>query len=116
MATAPYILIIVTVILLIYSRFQIASLDQVIRHNNSTIETLWSKNQELTNELNAHKSTSTVDCRSEEGITTGCIDSIIAIARIAAKRDLTPEPVQEALKDLRHDEDLQSLLIVKANV
>lgn len=29
------------------------------------------------------------DCRSEEGITVGLCDSLIAIARVLAKRDLT---------------------------
>lgn len=45
------------------------------------------------------------DCRSEEGITEGLIDSIIFICRILAKRDLGHSQVQNALKDLKNDKD-----------
>lgn len=48
-----------------------------------------------------------VDCRSEEGITAGLIDSLISISRVLAKRDLSGKSlaVREALKDLYNDED-----------
>lgn len=50
------------------------------------------------------------DCRSEEGITVGLIDSLIAVARIAAKRPLDSPAIQEALQDLASDEDIKFLL------
>jgi hypothetical protein len=53
---------------------------------------------------------SQTDCRSEEGITYGLIDAIISIARIARHRDLSPFVIQEALADLRDDEDVAFLL------
>jgi hypothetical protein len=52
----------------------------------------------------------TTDCRSETGITVGLTDSIIAICRVLAPRDLSAPEVQEALKDLRQDEDLAKIL------
>lgn len=52
----------------------------------------------------------TVDCRSEEGITVGLVDAMISIARVLARRDYGPESVQEALKDLREDEDVAHVL------
>ncbi len=53
----------------------------------------------------------TTDCRSEEGVTVGLIDAIIAIVRVLAKRDLSGDTaVSEALKDLRSDQDLKSIL------
>jgi len=53
---------------------------------------------------------SSTDCRSEEGITTGLVDSLITICRILAKRDLSPLPVQEALVDYFHEEDVDAIL------
>lgn len=50
------------------------------------------------------------DCRSEVGVTVGLVDAIIVQARVLAERDLTDPAVQEALKDLREDEDLAQLL------
>lgn len=46
------------------------------------------------------------DCRSEDGITVGLIDGIIAAARVLSKRDLSSPAVVEALKDIRADEDV----------
>jgi hypothetical protein len=46
------------------------------------------------------------DCRSEEGVTVGLIDGMIAIARVLAKRKLDSEPIKQALIDLRLDEDM----------
>ncbi len=58
--------------------------------------------------------TTYTDCREEDGITVGLIDSLISIARVLAKRDLSPEAVTEALADLRADEDIATLLNIKS--
>jgi hypothetical protein len=50
------------------------------------------------------------DCRSETGITVGLIDAVITIVHLLAERDLSSPEVQEALKDLRQDEDLRKVL------
>lgn len=50
------------------------------------------------------------DCRSAEGVTVGLIDGLITIARVLTLRDLSPAAVQEALIDLRSDEDLARVL------
>lgn len=50
------------------------------------------------------------DCRDEVGITVSLIDAIIAQCRILKSRDLTPVEVQEAIKDLKNDEDLRHIL------
>ncbi len=50
------------------------------------------------------------DCRTEIGITVGLIDAIISIVRVLAIRDLSPYDIQQALLDLRSDEDLQRVL------
>ena len=50
------------------------------------------------------------DCRSEDGITVGLIDSIITLARVLSTRDKNTETVYESLKDLRQDEDVAELL------
>lgn len=54
-------------------------------------------------------STST-DCRTDEGITVGLVDTIITAARVLRQRDLTGPAVMEALNDLRADEDVAWLL------
>jgi len=46
------------------------------------------------------------DCRSEDGITVGLIDSIITSCRVLSSRDLTCEAAVEALRDLRSDSDV----------
>lgn len=51
-----------------------------------------------------------LDCRSETGITVGLIDAIISILRVLSVRDFYPKEVQEALMDLKNDEDLALLL------
>lgn len=53
-----------------------------------------------------------IDCRSEEGITVGLIDSLISISRVLSKRDLSGNSVavREALKDLLQDSDLKLIL------
>lgn len=51
-----------------------------------------------------------ISCRSEEGITIGLIDAVISICRILANRDFSSVQVQEALKDLVEDEDLEKVL------
>lgn len=53
---------------------------------------------------------SSTDCRSEEGITVGLIDGMIAIARVIKERDLESPAIQEALKDLQNDEDIEYIL------
>ena len=50
------------------------------------------------------------DCRSEEGVTVGIIDSFITLARLMKGRDLSSAAVQEALADLRADEDVAKIL------
>lgn len=53
-----------------------------------------------------------IDCRSEEGITIGLIDSIISICRILARRDLEQtDNIKEALIDLAHDEDVHKVTV-----
>ena len=53
-----------------------------------------------------------VDCRSQEGVTVGLIDGIIAVARFLRGRDLSHPAVREALADLAEDEDVAGLLRV----
>lgn len=48
-------------------------------------------------------------CRSEEGITVGAVDGVIAFVRLLARRDLSPKHVQDALADLFQDPDLQTV-------
>lgn len=49
------------------------------------------------------------DCRSDEGVTVGLIDTIINSARLLKGRAVTPA-VMSAVEDLLQDEDLRSLL------
>lgn len=51
------------------------------------------------------------DCRSEEGITVGLIDSLISISRVLSKRDFSSRAVQESLCDLFGDEDFNTILM-----
>lgn len=53
------------------------------------------------------------DCRSEAGVTIGLVDGIIATCRVLVARDLSAPEMREALKDLRADEDLRTLLTVE---
>lgn len=53
----------------------------------------------------------TTDCRSYDGITVGLIDTIINSARLLKGRDMMPPAVQEAMRDLRHDEDVERLVV-----
>lgn len=50
------------------------------------------------------------NCREPQGITVGLIDGIIAMARVLRHHNVNVEEVQEALKDLRADEDVAWLL------
>lgn len=50
------------------------------------------------------------DCRTEEGITVGLIDSLITIGRILVNRECFHESVQQALKDFRADDDMKRLM------
>lgn len=52
------------------------------------------------------------DCRSEDEITLGLVDALIAVSRVLAPRligDL-PEEVREALRDLRGDGDIKAVV------
>jgi hypothetical protein len=52
------------------------------------------------------------DCRSEEGVTVGLIDSMIAIARVLAPRlnmGAYSHPVAEALRDFWDDRDVRDV-------
>ena len=49
------------------------------------------------------------DCRTEEGITIGLIDSLIFICRELARKDLSSEMVQSTLRDFRNDADVKKL-------
>lgn len=53
---------------------------------------------------------STTNCRDETGITVGLIDSLISIARVIVRRDLTAPEVIEALRDFGSDEDIAALI------
>jgi len=46
-----------------------------------------------------------VDCKSEEGITIGLIDSLIYICKVLSKRDMTHPQIKEALEDIQNDKD-----------
>lgn len=46
------------------------------------------------------------DCRTQDGITVGLIDTIINSFRLLRTRDITTNAVKEALIDLREDEDM----------
>lgn len=52
----------------------------------------------------------TTDCRSEEGVTVGLIDSLISICRVLATHDLDSYNASEALLDLIEDEDFNKIL------
>lgn len=49
------------------------------------------------------------DCRSDEGVTVGLLDSVITLCRVLRGRDIASDAVQEALKDLAQDEDFLDL-------
>lgn len=53
---------------------------------------------------------SSTDCRTPVGVTVGLIDGIIAMARVLKTMDQSSPEVQEALMDLRADEDILDLL------
>ena len=58
------------------------------------------------------------DCRSQEGVTVGLIDSIITISRVLQQRlkhHKTPA-IKDALNDLIHDEDFNKVLDFARNV
>lgn len=50
------------------------------------------------------------DCKTEIGITVGLIDGIISITRILVDRDWDAPEIQEAIKDLREDDDMKRLM------
>ncbi len=49
------------------------------------------------------------ECRSVDGVTVGLVDAISAILPVLVDRDLTPESVQDALKDLLDNPMLRAL-------
>lgn len=50
------------------------------------------------------------DCRTEDGVTVGLIDSVITMLQLLKDRDLTSEAAQAALKDLASQEGFASVL------
>ena len=50
------------------------------------------------------------ECRSEEGITVGLVDALIAIIRVLAPRDMSSQNVQDALADLLEDSDFKTVV------
>lgn len=50
------------------------------------------------------------DCGSEPGVTTGLIDTIMTVSHVIRSRDLDPQEVQEALKDLFSNSDVAWLM------
>lgn len=50
------------------------------------------------------------DCRTQDDITIGLIDGMIATYRILRDRDFSSHDVKEALKDLASDGDLEFIL------
>lgn len=55
------------------------------------------------------------DCRTDEGVTVGLIDALIAICRVLRKRSLSDGAIQEALRDLACDEDFLWFCKVEAS-
>jgi hypothetical protein len=53
------------------------------------------------------------ECRSAVGITVGLVDAMLTIIHTLSKRDLSPQIVKEALRDLRLDKELTLLLSEK---
>lgn len=51
-----------------------------------------------------------IECTSEEGITIGLIDSMLASANVLVSRDLGHPMVIEALEDLRSSRNIQVLI------
>lgn len=50
------------------------------------------------------------ECKSEEGVTVGLIDSILTCAHVLASRDLSGKAIKDALQDLHEDKDLAALI------
>lgn len=50
------------------------------------------------------------DCRSDEGVTVGLLDSVITLARVLRRRPIASEAEWAALTDLRADEDVSWLV------
>lgn len=51
-----------------------------------------------------------IDCRSNEGVLLGLIDGVIATARVIRTMDQSHPEVQEALADIRTDDDVAALV------
>lgn len=61
----------------------------------------------------------TTNCKSEEGITVGLIDSLMTISSIVNQRlkmlTLTPA-IEESLKDLGSDKDLEGVILLASKI
>jgi hypothetical protein len=68
--------------------------------------------QELFIDRVKQKLTKTIDCRSDEGVTIGLIDTLITVSRVLSDRDFSSIAVKEALKDLAEDKDLSAIMDV----
>ena len=66
--------------------------------------------EETAQEMGELQSMTVIDCRTPVGVTIGLIDGMIAMARVLRTSDLSSTEVQEALKDLRADEDMRFLM------
>lgn len=58
----------------------------------------------------------TTDCRSETGTRVGILDAIVTLCRCLPHGGLTDPAVEEALRDIAHDEDFARLLYIVASV
>lgn len=67
------------------------------------------------NMLNKTKDT-TIDCRSEEGLTIGLIDSILTAASLLVSREMQDPAIREAIEDLRQSPELRELLWLDADL
>jgi len=51
-----------------------------------------------------------MECKTETGITVGLLDAIITLANALEERDWSPIEVQEALKDIRANDNLHKIM------
>jgi len=72
------------------------------------------KEQQTTVQHNNSPITCATDCRTMDGIETGLIDGIIAMARIIRLSHVETLATREALTDLQQDEDMQWLMSNKS--
>lgn len=67
--------------------------------------------------LNSMKNETNTECKSYEGVTVGLIDSLMSIAKVIREREAQAEhdgnyseAVEQALEDLRQDDDMAWLM------